>query len=190
MYTLLKKATDTHIQKTQVCDLLEYLYHHDPKVYQSTWLPYLSTLQKEWHEPLCTCMSLEELNRWIHIAPFARFKLQLKAQGIQNAAAISISQHSSLRNVHTLDVSHNQIETEGALALLCSHKLDKLIQLDLSANQLKGETAKQIAKAHISSHLRILRLNDNNLGEQGLQELLQSKSLRHLRVLSLKRTPL
>lgn len=167
----------------QLCGLLTHVQGLEPEIYQEQWLPYLHDVWTNgWATPLRRCLTLDELNHWVELAPFAHFLFEPRCESGQlkpwfksplmaHVSALSFErcrlwpgcfetlfEHNTFDPLHTLILGGQDIKSRDFDALwhqpICQH----LNTLNLSHNEVDTRVIEQLLDApfaHVLKHLHL-----------------------------------
>lgn len=170
----------------QLCACLESSYDHDAQVYRAQWLPYMESFSAVWDRVLREVDSLQELERWCEMAPFASFGLRLP-KTLDEAGIRELAASPLLERVHSLDTQQNELRERCLEILMHSPALINLRDLDLTYMFLTHQSLQALTESPLAVHLRSLNLRSNRQAvcDGGIEILAQSPQLTRLRHLGL-----
>jgi Ran GTPase-activating protein (RanGAP) involved in mRNA processing and transport len=90
------------------------------------------------------------------------------------------------RELHTLQISNNDLGNEGVSHLTESPASDTLLEVDLSLNRLDFHAAQALAKSKHLKNLLVLRLQDNEISKPAIAALADSPLGKRLAVLDVR----
>jgi hypothetical protein len=99
--------------------------------------------------------------------------LDLSENDIGIEGAIALAQHLQGTNVHTLDLWDNNMGSEGAIVLIQHLKRSKVHTLGLGRNKIGTKGAAGLAKHLQATKVHTLDLWDNSIGVEGVIALMQ-----------------
>jgi Ran GTPase-activating protein (RanGAP) involved in mRNA processing and transport len=106
--------------------------------------------------------------------------LNLSHNEIDSDGAKVLTEWPALKNLKFLNLAFNNIGELGAEFLSSSKYVTQLQSLDLTYNQIGNQGVKSIAQSVNSQHLTSLRLNYNCAGLESVYTLIESKYLTNL----------
>jgi len=99
-------------------------------------------------------------------------ELDLGYNKFETAGAIKIAEMSNIRNLRKLSISDNHITKNAAKSIACFLSQNfKLEELDLSHNNLQTAGAIKIAKMSNITNLRKLNVSDNGISEDAAKSI-------------------
>lgn len=96
-----------------------------------------------------------------------------------------LTEAAFLSQLHTLNLPENKLGDTGLMLLLMGDHFDdkNLHTLDLSNNNISAEGAKLLANQPSMENLRTLNLSNNKIKDEGLEAILNSPHMKNLRTL-------
>lgn len=124
-----------------------------------------------WSNPRLDDNALQEILGFPDLPPLTSMKLF--GQSLSSLSAIAIAQSSKLANLHSLNLTSNQIDGQGLRALLQTPALPELRRLFLGRNQLTDDDVQWLMQSTLQAPLERLCLRDNPISPQVQASLAQ-----------------
>ena len=119
------------------------------------------------------------------VSPFQLRELDLSDNDLRSQGAATLAGSAALAGLECLRLAGNRLGSDGAGAVAVSHTLTGLRVLDLSHNGIGPSGMAALALSSNVGRLRTLLLAQNSLGLQGIELLLQSNRFAALEELNL-----
>ncbi|HAA58069.1 MAG TPA: hypothetical protein DCE42_25125 [Myxococcales bacterium] len=215
---LLSQPTQDQTWARTLSQLLKHAHKLDEDTFCGVWLPYTEQHAKDLMRPLrLFVQSLQELEEWHVLCPFAELFLDLKGQALGNEGCQELADEPLLLHLRGLILDKNKISILGVRALAASSYLSNVRVLRLSRNQLGGSSCEDLVTSpHLSgveelelggnqvglvgcrwigrttqmTQLKVLGLSHNKISDASCKALVESKNLSHLEVLDLRHNEL
>ncbi len=173
-------------QRKQLVELLHQGYQASLDLYHAEWLPYIQSFPHHFTQPLITYHKVQDLELAATIIPCAMFELSLYSDPLhpldpllQSPALAHISSlHIHNHPLQHLNLEHNKIGDQGALAIAASTTLQHLQYLNLDFNNIKHEALSLIQSQNLPQ-LRKLCLMLNKIPKKTQRVLQEQWRLQH-----------
>jgi len=180
---LMQEEPDAPRWRLRAFKMLRQAWKNHPDEYQDEWVPYLAGFPKHWEEPLTVMLSLEALEMWHQIIPFARFDFQnqepVRWKSFEASVAFSA--------VSSLTIEHDKTFDAAKLGrLLHSPRAQALSTLRLKeCRKLGNDAASLVVASPVATQLRELSIRLCDMDVEGARILSEAESLSGLTSLRL-----
>jgi len=168
------------------CSLLTETHRTNNQEYKEIWVPYCEQHAQLLQKPIKEVESIQALEEWQELAPFAFFSLYLSEDAIEEGEGSIIAKCPHLKKLQKLELYYNyEIDEEDCLALINSPYLINIQQLTFVRSSMGVKACQALANSPKFNNLKTLKINESSISDQGCQILSDAKHLTKLQALDL-----